>query len=59
MIGTLLGKQNINIGSMQVGRTSVGGDAMMVLTVDRHVDALHQASLEKLEHIKQVTFVDL
>lgn len=58
-VGTLLGKHNINIGSMQVGRTAVGGDAMMVLSVDRHVDALHQASLEKLEHIKQVSFVDL
>jgi D-3-phosphoglycerate dehydrogenase len=58
-VGTLLGKQNINIGSMQVGRTSVGGEAMMVLTVDRHVDAIHQASLEQLAHIKQVMFVDL
>ncbi|WEG10831.1 phosphoglycerate dehydrogenase [Pullulanibacillus sp. KACC 23026] len=58
-VGTLLGKQSINIGSMQVGRTSVGGEAIMVLTVDRHVDALHQAALERLEHIKQVTFVDL
>jgi len=58
-VGTSLGKQNINIGSMQVGRTAVGGEAMMVLTVDRHVDASKQASLEQLAHIKQVTFVDL
>lgn len=58
-VGTLLGKHSINIGSMQVGRTSIGGDAIMVLTVDRHVDALQQAALEQLEYIKQVTFVDL
>jgi D-3-phosphoglycerate dehydrogenase / 2-oxoglutarate reductase len=34
-VGSLLGEYLINIGTMQVGRTSVGGDAIMVLTLDK------------------------
>ncbi|HZL06299.1 MAG TPA: ACT domain-containing protein, partial [Coriobacteriia bacterium] len=33
-IGTLLGAEKINIGSMQVGRTEAGGTALMGVTVD-------------------------
>lgn len=36
-VGTLLGNNDINIASMQVGRKIVGGSAIMVLTVDRAV----------------------
>ena len=34
MVGNSLGKLKINIADMQVGRTQVGGDALMALTVD-------------------------
>ena len=45
LVGTLLADQNINIATMQVGRTSEGGDAIMVLSVDyavENVDFLKQ-----------------
>ncbi|WP_128894471.1 phosphoglycerate dehydrogenase [Longirhabdus pacifica] len=56
-IGTLLGSNDINIATMQVGRKQAGGDAIMVLTVDRLLDkpvlqALHQ--LEALTSVKSV-----
>jgi D-3-phosphoglycerate dehydrogenase len=36
-IGTLLGRNNINIASMQVGRNHPRGDAVMILSVDEPV----------------------
>ena len=33
-IGSLLGKHNVNIASMQVGRRIVRGEAVMVLSID-------------------------
>ncbi|AOZ91399.1 phosphoglycerate dehydrogenase [Paenibacillus crassostreae] len=35
LVGTLLGENDVNIASMQVGRTLVGGSALMILTVDK------------------------
>ena len=36
-VGTILGKLNINISAMTVGRDAVRGDAVMILTVDDEV----------------------
>ncbi|UHA72935.1 phosphoglycerate dehydrogenase [Paenibacillus sp. 481] len=36
-VGTLLGKNEINIATMQVGRKIAGGSAIMVLTVDKSI----------------------
>ncbi|MCL1631150.1 phosphoglycerate dehydrogenase [Sporolactobacillus sp. CPB3-1] len=45
-VGSILGENHINIGSMYVGRQAVGGNAIMVLTVDRPVsDALRDQIL--------------
>jgi D-3-phosphoglycerate dehydrogenase / 2-oxoglutarate reductase len=49
IIGSLLGKFNVNIASMQVGRKIVRGDAVMVLSLD---DPLPDGILAE---IKQVT----
>jgi D-3-phosphoglycerate dehydrogenase len=38
-IGTILGEAGVNIAAMQVARRSVGGEALMTLTVDSSVDA--------------------
>jgi D-3-phosphoglycerate dehydrogenase len=38
-VGTILGDAGINIASMQVGRTSAGGTALMGLVVDSALDA--------------------
>jgi D-3-phosphoglycerate dehydrogenase len=37
LVGTLLGENDVNIASMQVGRKIVGGAAIMLLTVDKAV----------------------
>ncbi len=44
----ILGKNNINIAGMEVGRIRVGGEAIMILNIDS------DASDEVLEHIKSV-----
>jgi D-3-phosphoglycerate dehydrogenase / 2-oxoglutarate reductase len=36
-VGTILGEHRINIATMEVGRKSVGGEALMALTVDSPV----------------------
>jgi D-3-phosphoglycerate dehydrogenase len=34
-LGTILGNNDVNIATMQVGRKRIGGDAIMVLTIDK------------------------
>jgi D-3-phosphoglycerate dehydrogenase len=48
-VGTLLGKNGINIGGMQVGRHSKGQEALMILTVD---DPVPDDVLEELKAIE-------
>ncbi|MFK9089884.1 phosphoglycerate dehydrogenase [Bacillus salipaludis] len=48
-VGSLLGDYQINIGTMQVGRTEVGGEAIMVLTLDKALGA---------EVIRELTLID-
>ncbi|MEW5785615.1 MAG: phosphoglycerate dehydrogenase [Bacillota bacterium] len=50
-VGTFLGDNRINIAGMQVGRRSIGGEAVMVLQVD---DAINQGLLEQLEQLEGV-----
>ena len=58
-VGTLLAKENINIATMQVGRSAIGGDAIMMLTIDKHIDKNEVERLEELEDIYDVTAIDL
>jgi D-3-phosphoglycerate dehydrogenase len=37
LVGTILGEHGLNIATMEVGRKSEGGDALMGLTVDSPV----------------------
>jgi len=48
-VGSLLGNYGINIGTMQVGRTKVGGEAIMVLTLDKALGS---------EVIRELTLID-
>ncbi|MFZ7942336.1 phosphoglycerate dehydrogenase [Neobacillus sp. 19] len=61
-VGSLLGDYGINIGTMQVGRTEVGGEAIMVLTLDKAlgtevirelvlIDGLDEAQLLELSNV--------
>ena len=58
-VGTLLAKENINIATMQVGRSTVGGDAIMMLTIDKHVENYDVKQLAELEDIFDATAIDL
>ncbi|TVX92855.1 phosphoglycerate dehydrogenase [Paenibacillus agilis] len=50
-VGTLLGNNDINIATMQVGRKIVGGSAIMVLSVDR---AVPKEVIEQLKTTPQI-----
>lgn len=50
-VGTLLGNEKINIASMDVGRESLGGKAVMVLTVDNPIP---QSVIEQIKKINGI-----
>ncbi|WP_153944802.1 ACT domain-containing protein, partial [Acinetobacter baumannii] len=54
-VGTLLGNNEVNIGTMQVGRRDMGGQAIMLLTVDKEVSPDVLDTLGELSEIKSVT----
>lgn len=59
-VGTLLGKNDVNIASMQVGRKLVGGEAIMVLTVDKDVPKEVLDELTRLAELNKalpITFI--
>lgn len=58
-VGMLLAQENINIATMQVGRSNAGGDAIMMLAIDKHLEKEGLEKLEKLPDIYQVVAVDL
>jgi D-3-phosphoglycerate dehydrogenase len=53
-VGTILGNANINISHMQVSRNTVGGDAIMVLSIDRAADDETLAALRGIAGISSV-----
>jgi len=50
-IGTILGRYNVNIAGMQVGRRERGGEAIMVLNVD---DPIPEAALNEILQVPDV-----
>ena len=58
-VGMLLAQKNINIATMQVGRSTVGGDAIMMLTIDNRVEQAEIESLTELADIYEVKAIDL
>ncbi len=58
-VGSSLAEKNINIAAMQVGRSDVGGEAIMILTVDKHVEDEDLNLLRDLEEIHGVTVIEL
>jgi D-3-phosphoglycerate dehydrogenase len=57
--GTVLGKNEINIASMQVGRQKIGGEAVMVLQVDNYIPETVLKELEEVESIISTHFVEI
>jgi len=58
-LGTLLGKQGINIAAMTFGRDEPGGRAVSVLNVDSPVSAELQGKIRKLENILLVKVIKI
>ncbi|MGL4819857.1 MAG: phosphoglycerate dehydrogenase [Bacilli bacterium] len=58
-VGGLLGEYGVNIASMQVGRKTVGGSAIMLLTVDKPLQADVLAALQSAQIIKSVSTIEL
>src|SRR5919199_2052566 len=59
LVGTLLGKTDINISAMHVGRMAPRGEAMMVLTVDEPVPPSAVAEIVALGDIHRAYSVQL
>ena len=57
--GTLLGEASINISNMQVARSDAGGEALMLLGVDRAVPADVLARLRDIGELKTVRNIEL
>ncbi|MDQ1144606.1 D-3-phosphoglycerate dehydrogenase [Bacillus sp. SORGH_AS 510] len=58
-VGSLLGDHNINIGTMQVGRTEVGGEAIMVLTLDKTLSPNVIRVLKLIDGLKEAQVLEL
>jgi len=58
-VGTVLGKNNINIAAMQVGRHSQGGEAVTVVNVDVEAPAAVLKQISEFAGITQVKSVRL
>ncbi|HEV2740678.1 MAG TPA: ACT domain-containing protein [Candidatus Elarobacter sp.] len=53
-VGTILGNADVNISTMQVSRNTVGGDAIMVLSIDRPAGEATLAALRAIPGVGSV-----
>ncbi|HET7626856.1 MAG TPA: phosphoglycerate dehydrogenase [Bacillales bacterium] len=58
-VGSILGRHEVNIATMQVGREDVGGQAMMALTVDKKIEKAAFEELSGLDDIYSVRELEL
>ena len=58
-IGTILGKNKINIAGMSFGRVKPGGSAITVLNVDGAVSETALGKIRKAKHIREVKYIKL
>ncbi|MBB6451743.1 D-3-phosphoglycerate dehydrogenase [Salirhabdus euzebyi] len=58
-VGTLLAQFDVNIATMQVGRSDIGGDAIMMLTVDRQIEEKVLKQLKEVHDIHDLMTIDL
>jgi D-3-phosphoglycerate dehydrogenase len=58
-IGSILGKNKINIAGMTFGRVKPGGKAITLLNVDSEVPHRVLAKIKKAPHIQEVKYVKL
>lgn len=58
-VGSLLAEQEINIATMQVGRTNIGGEAIMLLRIDKAVTEQELEAITTLPDIYEVIAMQL
>ncbi|KPC68147.1 D-3-phosphoglycerate dehydrogenase [Thermoactinomyces vulgaris] len=58
-VGTLLGSRDINIATMQVGRKQAGGQAIMILRIDKAIPHDLMNTLKQMDEIQSVMEIDL
>jgi D-3-phosphoglycerate dehydrogenase len=58
-VGTILGEHDINIGTMDVGRASTGGTALMGLTLDSSIDPEVVAEIGRSVGVETIRFIVL
>ncbi|MDP3142520.1 MAG: phosphoglycerate dehydrogenase [Candidatus Omnitrophota bacterium] len=59
VLGTILGKNNINIAGMTFGRETAGGKAITVVNIDSPVPPSVLAEIKKAQHILDVKLIKL
>ncbi|MGK7376696.1 phosphoglycerate dehydrogenase [Planococcus sp. 1R117A] len=58
-VGTLLGEEGVNIATMQVFRSNAGGDAIMMLSIDKMAEDSGLAQLASMAEIEHVTAINM
>ena len=58
-MGQLLGEHKINIASMHLGRHSIGGEAMMVLSIDQEATDETISDLYGIDGFQRINKVEL
>ncbi|HAM37782.1 MAG TPA: phosphoglycerate dehydrogenase [Elusimicrobia bacterium] len=58
-VGTILGKNSINIAAMEVGRKQVGGDAITIVNVDLSIPDKVLSEIKEQSEIKNVKMIKL
>jgi D-3-phosphoglycerate dehydrogenase len=58
-VGSLLGDHEINIGTMQVGRADIGGEAIMVLTLDKKINEDVIDELSSISGLNEAQLLEL
>lgn len=58
-VGTSLGSHGVNIASMEVGRRNIGGEAVMILSVDDVVPEPLISEISQINGVENLRFVDL
>lgn len=58
-VGSVLGDSGVNIASMQVSRQTIGGDALMGLTVDSEISSEALQRIKEVINATEARFIDL
>lgn len=58
-VGTLLAENDVNIATMQVGRSESGGEAIMMLTIDKPLEDQTITEVQNLSDIYRAVEIDL